>query len=363
MMNLRHFSFVHWALVLCASVTGASECRGDEPVAAAHRPAARAVLEYFAQLSNNDQPTFVSGQNLGHANYDPLDSFDSNVLTLKRVSKRWPGILAVDFGIDEIPKDLQTCTDLLALHWDHGGIVAASMHPPNPWRNSEAHDRRTGPISDLFRSGSTANKNWQQSLGRIADSLTELRDHGVVVLWRPLHEMNGDWFWWGKKVGKQGLRREEFMLLWKQMFDYFTSERKLDNLLWVYSPNVRTGKEIDPVTEFYPGKSFVDIAALDWYDDRFLELDAFDSYTQLASLNKPMGLAEVGPFYQRDGSFDNLVLLQRLKKDYPRLGFFVFWHSWPEASVAIIDNTRPVDLMTHELVIDRDELPTFRQKD
>jgi mannan endo-1,4-beta-mannosidase len=330
-----------------------------EPTAAFDRPAACRILDFLGELSQDDRPRFISGQNLGHANFEPADSFESNVVDLRRVSKRWPGIVAADFGFDEIPADLDDATGLLALHWKHGGLVAASMHPPNPWRQSEAHDRKTGPFADLFREGSAARSQWRRDLSRIAEGLASLRDQGVIVLWRPLHEMNGNWFWWGKQVGNQGLDRDEFAQLWQDMFEYFTVERKLDNLLWVYSPNVQTGREIASVTKYYPGDQYVDIVAMDWYDDRFMNLNAFGSYSQLASLGKPMGLAEVGPQNQRDGSFDNLVLLQRLKKDYPKLGFFVFWHSWTGANVAMIDNIRPVDMMQHELVLDRDELPNF----
>ena len=147
------------------------------------------------------------------------------------------------------------------------------------------------------------------------------------------------------------------------MFKYFTHQRKLDNLLWVYAPAVKTGPEISSVLDCYPGAQFVDVVALDWYDDRFDNLDKYGSYTELLKLNKPFGLAEVGPRQQRDGTFDNLILLQRLKKDYPRTGFFVFWHSWPGARVAIVDNLRPIELLSHDLVIDRDELPRFGDGD
>jgi mannan endo-1,4-beta-mannosidase len=329
-----------------------------EPVAS-ERPAAAAILDYLSGLTNEDRTTFVCGQNLGHGNYDPQSSYQDNVGRLHEVSARWPGILAVDYGFDEIPYDLGDCTQLMAKHFRQGGLVTASMHPGNPWRQSEAHDRRIGDVKDLWNPDSAAYAQWRRDLTRIAVSLAELSDQGVVVLWRPLHEMNGGWFWWGRDKGRRGLSAEEYVRLWKELFEFFTVERKLNNLLWVYSPAVQTGPEMAPVLDYYPGDQYVDVVALDWYDDRYEGLDAHGSYTQLASLQKPMGLAEVGPLKLRDGSFDNLTLLQRLRAAYPRLGFFVFWHSWPGAKVAIVDHRRPAELMQHELVIDRDELPEF----
>ncbi len=358
---MRRFMFLSLTAMVLANLPNSfrRNCGAAEPVAS-DRPAASALLDYLGALSSGDNRSCLSGQNVGHANFDPIAAFDENVLKLRRRSMLWPAILAVDFGLDEIPADLQPATDLLALHWRHGGIVTASMHPRNPWRRSEAHDRRTGPLAHLFSEGTSAQKQWQTDLERVADGLEQLRDHGVIVLWRPLHEMNGDWFWWGKSDDRQGLQPEEFVELWKEMFDYFTYKRKLDNLIWVYSVAVQTGEEIAPVLDYYPGDAMVDIVGMDAYDDRFDNLDAFGSYTQLSRLNKPMGLTEVGPLEQRDGTFDNLVLLQRMRKDYPKLGFFVFWHSWTDADVALVDNARSEELIGHKFVIDRDELPIFQ---
>ena len=74
---------------------------------------------------------------------------------------------------------------------------------------------------------------WMHELDILAAGLGELQDAGVVVLWRPFHEVNGDWFWWG------GKKPETFIRVWRHMFDYFTKTKKLNNLLWVYGPEPR----------------------------------------------------------------------------------------------------------------------------
>ena len=66
--------------------------------------------------------------------------------------------------------------------------------------------------------------------------------HHVPVLWRPLHEANGRWFWWGAK-GPEPLRK-----LWQMMFVNFTAKHRLNNLIWVFSP----GAETD-LADWYPG--------------------------------------------------------------------------------------------------------------
>lgn len=110
------------------------------------------------------------------------------------------------------------------------------------------------PLADarhFFRPAPTRAVDGVRELDDIAAGLQQLRDAGVVVLWRPFHEMNGGWFWWGAK------KPDVFMQLWRQMFDYFTVQKKLNNLLWVYAAN--TGGR---TTAFYPGDGYVDLVGV-----------------------------------------------------------------------------------------------------
>src|SRR5690349_8829219 len=116
------------------------------------------------------------------------------------------------------------------------------------------------------RSSSLSHRRWLKELDRVAEGLEQLKKAGVVVLWRPFHEMNGDWFWWN------GKDPDTFIKLWRQMFDYFTTTKQLDNLLWVYSPN--HGKK---TTDYYPGDRYVDIVGLDAYTD-FVDPDHIKGY-------------------------------------------------------------------------------------
>ncbi|MCL2270245.1 MAG: glycoside hydrolase family 26 protein, partial [Treponema sp.] len=73
----------------------------------------------------------------------------------------------------------------------------------------------------------------QEDLELVAAELEKLRDAGVPVLWRPLHEASNytgrpGWFWWGAD-------KESYLALWAYMHDYFTNERGLDNLIWVWN--------------------------------------------------------------------------------------------------------------------------------
>lgn len=87
----------------------------------------------------------------------------------------------------------------------------------------------------------------------VARELLKLRDAGVPVLWRPLHELNGDWFWWGK------CGPEAFQRLWKLLYTRYTETFGLNNLIWVF------GYTSQPDAAWYPGDAYIDIAGADNY--------------------------------------------------------------------------------------------------
>jgi mannan endo-1,4-beta-mannosidase len=324
-----------------------------EPVAATS-PRAAATLAMLTHLSQDSTPGTLCGQNLGHANEDPEGGYRLFVERLFRESGKWPAVLGADYGFNQIPSNLERTNRILIDYFQAGGLVMVSMHPPNPWHNTECRDLRCGAVHELWQPGTPACQRWRQTLARAADGLAQLRDAGVIVLWRPLHEMNGGWFWWGFQERGKWMPRDDFVQLWQGMFRYLTEERQLDNLLWVYAPAVQTSSELKPVLHYYPGDQFVDIVGLDWYSDKLTELDSHGSYQQLRSLHKPLGLTEFGPERQRDGSFDNLTLVSALQSRYPGIGFFMFWHSWPAARIAIVDQRRARALMRHPYVLSRD---------
>ncbi len=89
-----------------------------------------------------------------------------------------------------------------------------------------------------------------RDIDAIAVQLKQFADAGIPVLWRPLHEAEGGWFWWGAK-GPDAFKR-----LWRLLFDRLTNVHGLHNLIWVY-----TGSKAD----WYPGDTYVDIIGADAY--------------------------------------------------------------------------------------------------
>src|SRR5690606_20383457 len=144
--------------------------------------------------------------------------------------------------------------------------------------------------AELTTPGTELNLRWQKQVDQVAALLAQLRDAGVPILWRPYHEMNGIWFWWGDKKGPDG-----FAKLWKMMYDRYVNVHHLDNLLWVWNANAPRDIPFDQAysyRDYYPGHEYVDILATDVYHFDYEQKD----YEELLALaeGRPVALGEVG---------------------------------------------------------------------
>ncbi|QSI77589.1 glycoside hydrolase family 26 protein [Niveibacterium microcysteis] len=336
------------ALLLVLVACGGSS---DSPPAAAtianpSDPAASAdavaVLHYVHALSSQRGSGVVVGQNTGHGDqilnqsgnvgYAPL------VGALEASSGELPGIVGLDYEHDEIftPERLAAANKVLIAHWQKGGLVTINWSPQSPWLNDESdlagnrgvwsNTRQTGDnmknvdLRKLLDPASPMHAIWRKKLDRIAAALGELQSAGVVVLWRPMQEMNWNLFWWGA-TNPPSTGTDPYVAVWQDMHRYFTKDKGLHNLLWVYSPY-----SYYPVTWRYPGNNFVDVVAATSYNDK---LD-IPYYSDLRDLGKPMGMGEWGAVgaVTLTGSFDDRLYVSRRQKDYPEIAYWVSWHNW-----------------------------------
>jgi hypothetical protein len=186
-----------------------------------------------------------------------------------------------------------------------------------------------------------------KELDKVAGGLAELRDAGVVVLWRPWQEMSYPEFWWGKKAHPNN--PEPFRKMWKHMFNYFTNEKGLNNLLWVYSP-ADTDRWV-PLDFYYPGDAYVDIVGVSVFDTQ--GTIRWNGYNRLVALGKPVYLTAVGDA----GATAYNVMIQGMQTTQPRLFGFNIWFSTAKSSWALVDKGRNARaLLEHPLVITRDEI-------
>jgi mannan endo-1,4-beta-mannosidase len=174
-----------------------------------------------------------------------------------------------------------------------------------------------------------------RDMDAIAIELKKFQAADIPVLWRPLHEAPGGWFWWGAKGA------EPFKELWRIMHDRYTNHHGLHNLIWVYTGTA------DPA--WYPGDNVVDVAGVDIYTDPTANLSADWAGMQgLVGTRKLVALTETG----------NLP-------DPDKVRGYATWWSW--FMVWTGDGyikKQPLDFLNavynDKDVITRDELPNWR---
>jgi mannan endo-1,4-beta-mannosidase len=297
----------------------------------------RTVLAYLAALPDRPDKRVLSGQFT-----DFGDGSNATILDdTKRLGGHYPALVGADyadFGRSFVTVKAPDKT--LADAWKAGSLVTLSAHLPHPTGGD--FRGRDVDLDQLLLAGSPANKNYLRALDSMAVGLKALRDAGVVVLWRPFHEMNGEWFWWNGKDSSA------FVRVWRHMFAYYSNDKGLDNLLWVYSPNMGT-----KVTAYYPGAAYVDITGLDAYPAS-IDSNVIKGYSQLIRLGKPFGFTEFGPENASNpsGEFDYRKLIDGIRRDFPRTCFFMSWN----AKWSLPENNFTKELLADPWIVNREDV-------
>lgn len=197
------------------------------------RPSKEAVA-LFNYLNDMYGKKILSGQMWSSWGIDELQY-------IQDVVGKQPAIRGMDFIHDrENEEEVKRAIDW----WKGGGIPTIMWHWGAPGiGEGYENSKKSVDIDSIFIEGTPQNKSFWNELDKKATLLEKIRDSNVPVLWRPFHELNGDWFWWGK----QG--PEKFKRLWTTMYDYFVNKRKLNNLIWIlcYTGN--------PEADWFPGKN------------------------------------------------------------------------------------------------------------
>lgn len=272
---------------------------------------ARRLLSYIYSIKGKQ---IISGQH--SYPYQPNRHIDS----VKAITGKQPALWGNDFiwsgtqdkGQDIVNEAIKKYKEgrIICLMWHQGRPID---NPPYGWKESVQAKLTDEQWNELVTPNTELNKRWLKQIDQVAVWLKQLQDAKVPVLWRPYHEMNGVWFWWGNKRGKNGLSK-----LWRMMYDRYTNYHKLNNLIWVWGAN---GPRDLPEDEafaykyFYPGANYVDILGTDIYNADYEQKD----YNELLALakGKPIALTEVG-------ELPKPVIL----KYQPEWVWFMVWGDW-----------------------------------
>ncbi|MBC8140610.1 MAG: mannan endo-1,4-beta-mannosidase A and B, partial [Armatimonadetes bacterium] len=216
--------------------------------------------------------------------------------------------------------------------WKAGGIPTIMWHWGAPGKGEGYEQSKMEiDIERCFQKETAEHTAMWADLKRIADHLTVLRDAKVPVLWRPMHECDGNWFWYGKGGG------EPFVRLWRTMFDYFVRERKLNNLIWVLC---HTG---NPKPEWNPGKAYYDLAGGDTYGKGIQE-SLFNKVRAIHGTTVPTIYHECGTVPDPVECFAKKVT-------------WSWWMLWHTGHLSDHDPEALRRAYNHDLVLTRDELP------
>jgi mannan endo-1,4-beta-mannosidase len=284
----------------------------------------------------------ASGQNVGHVGW-------SLTAGSMRVGSRTPSVLALDLGYGDLSGDFSEAIDMLASHASSGGMVELSFHPPNPASSGDAWDKAPVDFGRLSTPGDPLNAAFMGIISNLGNILQLLEDRGVIAFLRPLHEMNGGWFWWGNDEAWPD--PADWIRLWRSMHDYLRQERALDNVLFVYCPNSLYAGGGKPVSYYYPGSAYVDVIGLDYYGDTLDGFDDLGALDEVAALGKPLGMFEVGSDSHHAG-FDHRLWAGL--RDFGATSFIV-WHSWPGHALSLADCSYGEELLAMPEVLDAEE--------
>ena len=254
------------------------------PVTPDASPEARALLHMLYQISGKHT---LSGQHndSGHPG--------ANTDVAAQITGKSPAVYGEDwgFGADAAARRHDEVKELIT-QWQAGHIIALCWHEPPPTMDEpvsfkgEIQSRITDrQFNDLLTPGTPLYKHWCTQLDAIAECLKELQDAHVPVLWRPLHEINGDWFWWN---GVRGDAAHGTKQLYRQEFDRLVHYHHLTNLVWVWNPD-RPERADRQFVDYFPGSQYVDVLALDCYN--VYKQSYYDELNALSD-GKPLAIAE-----------------------------------------------------------------------
>jgi len=276
-------------------------------------PEARALLKYIASISGT---AYITGQH----NYPNVASRYTDLAY--DLTGKYPGLFGADFGFsagDDKDSVLgrPAMIEEVERQYHNGAVIAYTWHEVRPTDDEPVtfRDSVQGKLTDyewrqLLTPGTPLNQRWCAQVDVVAGYLHQLQAAHVPVLFRAYHEMNGNWFWFGGRPGKDGSGKDGSAALYRMIYDRFVNVHHLDNLVWVWNVNAPSGNA-GSVADYYPGAQYADVVTMDIYGE--FKQDYYDSMLALAA-GKPIALAEVGAVPSLD------VLAKQ-----PRWAYFMVW--------------------------------------
>lgn len=250
----------------------------------------KAVLNYLSEISGKGIITGQHTQTLaqGELHYIREVTGKTPALLGFELLAYSPNINYEDSG-EECLLEVAENKDTLQRAWEwaeqENGLITFTWHwfSPLGGRDKSFYAEHTDfDASQAIVEGTDEYRALISDMDYMAGILKEFRDKHIPILWRPFHESEGTWFWWGNKgpeVAKQ---------LYRIMYDRYTNVHDLTNLIWVWN---------SPLPEGYVGDEVADIISRDLYPPAHQHTELRKEYEELVSVTstrKLVALAEIG---------------------------------------------------------------------
>lgn len=239
---------------------------------------------------------------------------------IKDVTGDYPAVYGWELGhleldsaanLDAVP--FAAMKKFIAAGYERGGVITISWHFTNALTGKSAWDATPGTVAAILPGGTKHDlyKNWLDKLAAFMLDLKGKTGESIPVIFRPFHELNGSWFWWGKNL----CTPEELKQLYRFTAAYLRDTKQVHNLLYAF--NTDRFKNEEEYLERFPGDEWVDIIGFDIYqrgtdNEQFIrEVDKSLSTLEkmAADKNKIAALTEFGYGTLPDSTWWTKVLL------------------------------------------------------
>ena len=311
---------------------------------------ARRLMSY---LADNYGEKILSGQ------YCDTGMYGKEFQVIKKVTDKTPAVLGLDF-MEYTPSFVENgsngrSTDLALQCWEQGGIVTFCWHwnAPSKYLTGNWYSGFYAQYTNIDLAKIMNGEDQEgydllmQDIDAIAAQLKILQDAGVPILWRPLHEASGGWFWWGASGA------DAYIQLYRLLYDRLTNEYGLNNLIWVWN-----GQNKD----WYPGDEYVDIIGEDIYPGERVYTSQVNKYLEAVEYTTPakmVVLSENGCVFDPDLAI----------RDGAMWGFWCTWNgefvAKPTAIYSYSEQYTEAEALkrfySNDAVITLDELPDLKE--
>jgi mannan endo-1,4-beta-mannosidase len=198
---------------------------------------------------------------------------DADRSDVKSVTGSHPAVIGVDFsGLSGLPensiaRNKESLRKIITATYDRGGITTVAWHFSNPASGGGFYwkDSVSVPAVKLIIPGGSHHSTYKLILSTIADLAKSLKGKDgqlAPVIFRPWHEFDGNWFWWGRSH----CTIDEFKTLWRFTVAYLRDSLQVHNFIYAFSPDALFNSE-NEYLERYPGDEWVDMVGMDNYAD------------------------------------------------------------------------------------------------